>query len=88
MYIGKTALAFCLTWILFAVSHFNQACEMETVRQHSIELNRQTYNRLQVERSQDRAINEEQARKIVSVEIMRVSPNRPFNQNQQENIHE
>ncbi|WP_324804995.1 hypothetical protein U9R80_11620 [Pseudomonas sp. JQ170C] len=80
MYIGKTALVLCLTWMLFALSHFNQASEIESIRQQSIELNRQTYNRLQIERSQDRALNEEQARKIVSVEIMRATPNKFDNQ--------
>jgi len=76
MYIGKTALALCLSWILFAMSHFNQVSQIEAVRQHSIELNRQTYNRLQLERSQDRSSNEEQTRKIVSVEIMRATANK------------
>ncbi|MNY60603.1 hypothetical protein D3C86_1971780 [compost metagenome] len=73
MYIGKTPLAFCLTLALIAISHFSQGSQIESVSQHVIDLNRQTYNRLQLERSQDRATNEEQARKIVSVEVMRAT---------------
>lgn len=73
MYIGKIPLAFCMTWALIVILHFSQGAEIETVSQHAIDLNRQTYNRLQSDRSQDRALNEEQARKIVSVEIMRAT---------------
>lgn len=73
MYVGKIPLAFCMTWALIVILHFSQGAEIETVSQHSIDLNRQTYNRLQLERSQDRALNEELARKIVSVEIMRAT---------------
>jgi hypothetical protein len=75
MYIGKIPLAFCMTWALIVILHFSQGAEIESVSQHSIDLNRQTYNRLQLERSQDRTINEEQTRKIVSVEVMRATSN-------------
>lgn len=71
MYIGKTPFAFLLTLVLLAVSHVGQSAQIEAISQHSIDLNRRTYNRLQLERSQDRAINEEQIRKIVSAEVMR-----------------
>jgi len=75
MYIGRTPLAFLLTLVLIAVSHFGQSAQIEYISQHAIDLNRQTYNRIQLERSQDRATNEEQARKIVSVEVMRATSN-------------
>lgn len=71
MHIGKIPFAFCMTWALIVILHFSQSARIESVSQHAIDLNRQTYNRLQLERSQDRAINEEQTRKIVSVEVMR-----------------
>lgn len=71
MYISKTPLAFCMTWALIVILHFSQGAEIEFVSQQSIDLNRQTYNRLQLERSQDRAVNEDQTRKIVSGEVMR-----------------
>lgn len=77
MYIGKIPLAFCMTWVLIVILHFSQGTEIESVRQHANDLNRQTYNRLQLERSQDRTINEEQTRKIVSVEVMREKSNNP-----------
>lgn len=71
MYIGKTPLAFCLTLALIAISHFSQGSQIEFVSQHSIDLNRQTYNRLQLERSQDRAIDNEQIQKLVTLEVIR-----------------
>jgi len=77
MYIGRTPLAFLLTLALIAVSHFSQSEQIQSVSQHAIYLNRQTYNRLQLERSQDRTINNEQIRKIVSMEIIRAMPNNP-----------
>lgn len=77
MYIGKTPLAFCMTWALILILHFIQSAKIEYISQHSINLNRQTYNRLQLERSQDRAISEEQTRKIVSIEVMRATSNNP-----------
>lgn len=73
MYIGKTPLAFCLTLVLIAVSHFSQSAQIESVSQHTIELNRQTYNQLQLERSKDRVLSEEQARRIISIEIIRAT---------------
>lgn len=75
MYVGRTPLAFLLTVVLIAVSHFSQSAQINSVSQHAIDLNRQTYNRLQLERSQDRAVNEEQTRKIVSAEFMRDTSN-------------
>lgn len=69
MYIGRTPLTFLLTLVLIAVSHFSQSAQIEYVNRHAIDVNRQTYNRLQLERSQDRAISEEQIRKIISVEV-------------------
>lgn len=75
MYIGRTPLAFLLTLVLIAVSHFSQSGQIQSVSQHVIDLNRQTYNRLQLERSQDRTINNEQIRKVVSMEIIRSMPN-------------
>lgn len=77
MYIGKTPLAFCLTLVLIAVSHFSQSTQIESVSQHAIDLSRQTYNQLQLERSQDRALNEEQTRKIVSLEVVRATSSNP-----------
>jgi len=77
MYVGRTSLAFLLTLVLIAVSHFSQSARIEYINQHAIDLNRQTYNRLQLERSQDRTINEEQTRKIVSVEFVRKKSNNP-----------
>lgn len=77
MYIGRIPLGFLLTLVLIAVSHFSHSGQIEFVSQHAIDLNRQTYNRLQLERSQDRTINNEQIRKIVSVEIMRAMPTTP-----------
>lgn len=73
MYVGRTPLAFLLLLVLVAISHFGQSAKIESISQHAIDLNRQTYNRLQLERSQDRAINEEQTRKIVSVEVARTT---------------
>lgn len=73
MYIGRTPLAFLLTLVLIAVSHFVQSAQIESINQYAIDLSRQTYNRLQLERSQDRATIEEQTRKIVSVEVMRAT---------------
>jgi hypothetical protein len=87
MYIGKILLAFCMTWALIVILHFSQGAEIESVNQHTIDLNRQTYNRLQLERSQDRAINEEQTRKIVSVEVVRAIPNNPNIKNPTGNIN-
>lgn len=77
MYIGKMPLAFCLTWALIAMSHLSQAVQIESIRQHFIGLNQQTYNRLQLERSQDRMINAEQMRKLVTLEVMRATSNNP-----------
>jgi hypothetical protein len=77
MYVGKIPLAFCMTWALIVILHVSQVAEIESVSQHAIDLNRQTYNRLQLERSQDRAISEEQTRKIVSVEVVRATSNNP-----------
>jgi len=75
MYIGKTPLAFCMTWALIVILQFSQRAEIESISQHSIDLNRQTYNRVQLERSQEREINEEQIRKIVSIEVARAASN-------------
>jgi len=77
MYIGKIPLAFCMTWALIVILHVSQRAEIESVSQHSIDLNRQTYNRLQLERSQDSAISEEQTRKNVSIEVVRAISNNP-----------
>lgn len=87
MHIGRTPLAFLLLLVLIAVSHFSQSAQFESVIQHAIDLNRQTYNRLQVERSQDREANEEQTRKIVSIEIMRATTNNPNIKNHAGNIN-
>lgn len=87
MYIGRTPLAFLLLLVLIAVSHFSQSARIESVSQHAIDLNRQTYNRLQLERSQDRAVDEEQTRKIVSVEVMRATSNNPNIKNHTGNIN-
>lgn len=73
MYVGKTPLAFCMTWALIVILHFSQGAEIESISQHSIDLNRQTYNRVQLERSQEREVNEEQTRKIVSIEVTRAT---------------
>jgi hypothetical protein len=75
MYIGRTPLAFLLLLVLIAVSHFSQSARIESVSQHAIDLNRETYNRLQFERSQDSAINEERIQKIVTIEVMRATSN-------------
>lgn len=75
MYIGKIPFAFFMTWALIVILQFSQSVRIESVSQHAIDLNRQTYNRLQLERSQDRAINEVQIRKIVSVEVVRATSN-------------
>lgn len=77
MYVGRTPLAFLLTVVLIAVSHFSQSAQINSISQHAIDLNRHTYNRLQLERSQDRAVNEEQTRKIVSIEVVRATSNNP-----------
>lgn len=87
MYIGRTPLAFLLLLVLIAVSHFSQSARIESVNQHAIDLNQQTYNRLQLERSQDRTINEEQIRKIVSVEVMRATSTNPNIKNPTGNIN-
>jgi len=87
MYIGKIPLAFCMTWALIVKLHFSQGAEIESVSQHAIDLNRQTYNRLQLERSQDRSISEEQTRKIVSVEVVRATSNNPNIKNPTGNIN-
>ncbi|MNR26342.1 hypothetical protein D3C85_1435490 [compost metagenome] len=81
MYIGKTPLAFCLTLALIAISHFSQGSQIESVSQHAIDLNRQTYNRLQLERSQDRATNNEQMQKLVILEVMRATSTQPNTKN-------
>ena len=73
MYIGRTPLGFLLTLALIAVSHFSQSTQIKSVSQHAIDLSRQTYNQLQLERSQDRTLNEEQTRKIVSLEVVRAT---------------
>ncbi|MGF6558176.1 hypothetical protein ABIA48_004556 [Pseudomonas sp. S30_BP2TU TE3576] len=73
MYIGKTPFAFCLTLTLIAISHFSQGSQIESVSQHAIDLNRQTYNRLQLERSQDKTIDNEQIQKLVALEVMRAT---------------
>jgi protein subunit release factor B len=77
MYIGRTPLAFLLTLVLIAVSHFVQSTQIESVSRHTIDLNRQIYNQLQLERSQDRTANEEQTRKIVAIEIARTTIKNP-----------
>ncbi|MBJ2242507.1 hypothetical protein [Pseudomonas sp. MF6768] len=77
MYIGKTLLAFCLTWALILTLFFGQKAENESISARMIDLNRQTYNQLQLERSKDRTINEEQMRKIIPVEIIRATSSNP-----------
>lgn len=70
-----TPLICYLIWIPIVIALAGQNSKIESVSQHTIDLNRQTYNRLQLERSQDRVTNEEQARKIVSVEVTRAKTN-------------
>lgn len=80
MHIGKTPLALCLTWVLILILHFGQEAEIESVSAHSIDLNRQTHNQLQLERSQERVLNEEQTQRIVSIEIIRATSSNPNTQ--------
>ncbi|MNO01117.1 hypothetical protein D3C81_2211750 [compost metagenome] len=63
--------------MLIIASHINQGAQIDYVSQHSIDLNRQIYNRLQLERSQDRVTSNEQIQKVVTLEVMRAVSTNP-----------
>lgn len=79
-----TPLICCLIWIPIVIALAGQNSKIESVNQHSIDLNRQTYNRLQLERSQDRAIDNKLIQNLVTLEVMRATSNNPSIHPQQE----